>query len=209
MGLGAIGALLAGVRALAARMNWRSNVVLGEANGQEGARGGPSTTSVRALLIGASVALQTGWALFGALSGSRPGVVGATLLAANMALAVPLLLTGGSRVGTAVGACSLLCLPHGIWAWPVATPGEIDAAALTPVFDAAGEIALFILGTGRDPWTMPEPLRWRFREAKITVEVMTTGPAVGTGLEAPAAEARGDVPQPRAEAAHDRHRGAG
>ena len=87
---------------------------------------------------------------------------------------------GGFRFAGMSHRGSLLCLPHGIWAWPVAMPDGIDEAALTSVFDAASEIALFILGTGRDPWVMPEPLRWRFREAKLTVEVMTTGPAVRT-----------------------------
>jgi uncharacterized protein len=75
---------------------------------------------------------------------------------------------------------SLLCLPEGIWAWPVASPNGIDEAALAPVFDAAARIGLFILGTGRDPWIMPPPLRARFHELKITVEAMTTGPAVRT-----------------------------
>jgi uncharacterized protein len=38
----------------------------------------------------------------------------------------------------------------------------------------------FILGTGAAPWTMPEPMRLRFREAHISVDAMTTGPALRT-----------------------------
>jgi phytoene synthase len=53
---------------------------------------------------------------------------------------------------------SILCLPQGIWAWPVTRPEEIDAENLARVF-AAGDVDLFLLGTGRAPWLMPEPLR--------------------------------------------------
>jgi uncharacterized protein len=75
---------------------------------------------------------------------------------------------------------SLLCLPQGIWPWPIAAPADIDAAALAPVLAAAGEVELFILGTGRDPWIMPPPLRARFKELGVTLDAMTTGPAVRT-----------------------------
>jgi uncharacterized protein len=87
---------------------------------------------------------------------------------------------GGFRFAGMSHRGSLLCLPSGIWAWPVETAAEIDAAALAPVFDAVADIALLILGTGREPWVMPEPLRARFRDVKVVVEVMTTGPAVRT-----------------------------
>ena len=57
---------------------------------------------------------------------------------------------------------SLLCLPSGIWAWPVAQPSDIDEAALAPVFAEASDIGLFLLGAGRDAWIMPDPLRLVF-----------------------------------------------
>jgi len=75
---------------------------------------------------------------------------------------------------------SLLCLPEGIWAWPVAAPAEIDAAALEAVFTSQSPIDLFILGTGRDPWVMPSDLRARFRERGISADTMATGAAVRT-----------------------------
>jgi len=87
---------------------------------------------------------------------------------------------GGFRFAGLSHRGSLLCLPSGIWAWGVTRPAEIDEAALAPVFAAAGEFALFIVGTGRDVWVMPDALRERFRQAGIVVEVMTTGPAVRT-----------------------------
>ena len=75
---------------------------------------------------------------------------------------------------------SLLCLPDGIWAWPVTTPAQVDAAALDPVLTNTSPIELFLLGSGRDPWFMPVDLRTRFRERGIAVDVMATGPAVRT-----------------------------
>lgn len=87
---------------------------------------------------------------------------------------------GGFRFAGMSHRGSLLCLPAGVWAWPVAGPHEIDAAALAPVFAAAGEIDFFLLGTGRDPWVMPEALRRRFRDANVSADAMTTGPAIRT-----------------------------
>lgn len=87
---------------------------------------------------------------------------------------------GGFRFAGMSHRGSLLCLPSGIWAWPVATPAEISEATLAPVFAAAGEVRLFLIGAGREPWAMPEPLIWRFRERNISVEVSRTGTAVST-----------------------------
>jgi uncharacterized protein len=75
---------------------------------------------------------------------------------------------------------SLLCLPDGIWAWPVARGDDITEATLAPVFTRSGDIALFLIGSGREPWAMPERLRLRFHELKLNVEVSRTGTAVST-----------------------------
>ena len=75
---------------------------------------------------------------------------------------------------------SLLCLPSGTWAWPVTAASEIDAARLERVFAEAADIGLFLIGYGRDVWSMPDALRKRFRELNITVEVTRTGTAVST-----------------------------
>lgn len=104
--LAAASALLAGVRALSA--------------GGETAKGESSNRNQTiATLAAATIALHGAWALFGLLSGARSGVMGALLLAANMSLAVPLLIAGSrwmahntwGRVGVAVAAMSLLGLP--------------------------------------------------------------------------------------------------
>jgi uncharacterized protein len=86
---------------------------------------------------------------------------------------------GGFRFAGMSHRGSILCLPQGIWAWPVARPEEIDAASLERVF-AAGDIDLLLVGTGKAPWLMPETLRWRFRDARIGLEVTPTGAAVRT-----------------------------
>ena len=86
---------------------------------------------------------------------------------------------GGFRFADMSHRGSILCLPDGIWAWPVTDPKEISAESLARVFAAKG-LELFMLGTGKQPWLMPEALRWRFRDARIGLEVTPTGPAVRT-----------------------------
>ena len=87
---------------------------------------------------------------------------------------------GGFRFAGMSHRGSLLCLPEGIWAWAVGRPDDIDQAALARVLAAAPDIGLFLLGTGPDPWTMPEALRRYCREAGLSIDVMTTGAAVRT-----------------------------
>jgi uncharacterized protein len=87
---------------------------------------------------------------------------------------------GGFRFADMSHRGSLLCLPSGIWAWPVAAAAEIDEASLAPVFAAAAEIGLVLIGSGGEPWAMPGALRARFQELKLSVEVMRTSSAVST-----------------------------
>jgi uncharacterized protein len=87
---------------------------------------------------------------------------------------------GGFRFGGMSHRGSLLCLPSGVWAWPVTQSGDIDAALLAPVFAEAGEIGLFLLGAGHGTWIMPDVLQDRFRALKINVEIARTGTAVST-----------------------------
>jgi uncharacterized protein len=85
---------------------------------------------------------------------------------------------GGFRFGDMSHRGSILCLPAGIWAWPVVAPGEITEESLARAF--AAQIELFLIGTGKSPWLMSEALRWRFRDARIGIEVTPTGAAVRT-----------------------------
>ena len=87
---------------------------------------------------------------------------------------------GGFRFGGMSHRGSLLSLPDGVWAWPVNAPSAVTSEALARVFSRAKDLDFFILGTGRDIWHTPEPLRTRFREAHISFDVMMTGAAVRT-----------------------------
>jgi uncharacterized protein len=75
---------------------------------------------------------------------------------------------------------SLLCLPDGIWAWPITSKDELTLELLEPVFARADQLDFFLLGAGRDPWPLPQALRARFRELKLPVDSMATGSAVST-----------------------------
>jgi uncharacterized protein len=87
---------------------------------------------------------------------------------------------GGFRFAGLSHRGSLLCLPDGIWAWPAATPAALADDALALVFGRADQLDFFILGTGSAPWIVPAPLRQRFHDAHISLDAMTTGPAVRT-----------------------------
>ena len=75
---------------------------------------------------------------------------------------------------------SLMCLPDGIWAWPVQSAGAIDENTLRFAFDRAAMLDLFLIGTGAEMWVMPEPLRRLCRDAGLRAETMQTGAAVRT-----------------------------
>ena len=87
---------------------------------------------------------------------------------------------GGFRFGDMSHRGSLLCLPDGIWAWPVKNVSELTEAALAPVFERAQALDIFLIGAGRDPYALPEPLRARFRALSISVDCLGTGPAAQT-----------------------------
>jgi uncharacterized protein len=87
---------------------------------------------------------------------------------------------GGFRFAGLSHHGSLLCLPDGIWPWPVGDIAALTEEALALVFARSDALDFFIVGTGAQPWVMPEVLRRRFHDAHISVDTMTTGPAVRT-----------------------------
>ena len=87
---------------------------------------------------------------------------------------------GGFRFAGMSHRGSLLCLPSGIWAWPVARAEDINKLTLKSVFSASADIGIFLMGAGNAPWIMPASLVAHFKALKITVEVMRTGTAVST-----------------------------
>src|SRR4051812_28507019 len=87
---------------------------------------------------------------------------------------------GGFRFGGMSHQGSLLCLPDGIWAWPVSDVNQITTTALLPAFERGDALDVFLIGVGRDPWPLPERLRVRFRDLAISADTMATGAAVRT-----------------------------
>jgi uncharacterized protein len=87
---------------------------------------------------------------------------------------------GGFRFSGMSHRGSLLCLPSGVWAWPVNLAAELEAASFAPAFAEADAIGLFLLGAGGGGWTMPDTLFDRFHSLKINVEISRTGTAVST-----------------------------
>lgn len=87
---------------------------------------------------------------------------------------------GGFRFAGMSHRGSLLCLPDGIWAWPVTSVTGLTEEALAPVFARAADLDFFILGTGAVSWVVPADWRARFREAHVSLDTMTTGAAVRT-----------------------------
>jgi uncharacterized protein len=75
---------------------------------------------------------------------------------------------------------SILVLPDGIWAWPPAHPSEIDEVSLAKLFATAASVDLVFIGTGRDPFPLPEPLRRKLHDAGIRLEAHPTPAAAST-----------------------------
>jgi uncharacterized protein len=87
---------------------------------------------------------------------------------------------GGFRFADMSHRGSLLALPSGIRAWPVASIADLTDEALDTIFAEAGELELLLFGTGVDIAPLPEAFRKRFREAGIGLDVMQTGAAART-----------------------------
>ena len=85
---------------------------------------------------------------------------------------------GGFRFGGMSHRGSLLCLPQGMWAWPVTRPEEIDAGTLNGVIEAANSIDTLLIGAGPDVWLPSKGLRDVFRSYNIVIDAMQTPPAL-------------------------------
>jgi uncharacterized protein len=87
---------------------------------------------------------------------------------------------GGFRFADMSHRGSILILPSGVRAWPVAAMSDLTSEAFAPVFAEGDALELLLLGTGLDIAAVPERLRARFREARIGLDVMQTGAAART-----------------------------
>lgn len=88
--------------------------------------------------------------------------------------------SGGFRFAGMSHRGSILILPSGVWAWTPIAASEIDEANLARLFEEQADIDLLFVGTGIDPVLLPEPLRWRLKDAGIRFEALPTSGAAST-----------------------------
>ena len=87
---------------------------------------------------------------------------------------------GGFRFAGMSHRGSLLCLPDGVWAWPVYSMAALTEDTLAQVFARQGALDVFLIGCGRDPAALSPDLRARLHARHISVDPMSTGAAVRT-----------------------------
>lgn len=87
---------------------------------------------------------------------------------------------GGFRFAGMSHRGSLLCLPTGMHKWDAVKTTDISRANLEPVFAAADQIDVLLVGLGTDIAGFDKALRQELRERNIIVEAVATGGAVRT-----------------------------
>jgi uncharacterized protein len=87
---------------------------------------------------------------------------------------------GGFRFADMSHKGSLLCLPTGMHKWEVASPAEITLGSLRPVFEAAADIDVLLVGLGNEITGFDRSIRDALRAERIIVEAIATGGAVRT-----------------------------
>ena len=87
---------------------------------------------------------------------------------------------GGFRFADMSHRGSILCLPSGIYEWPVRAPDDIDADALGRVVAEAEAIEVLLVGTGTDLVPLSAQVRDALREVGVSSDPMSTGAAVRT-----------------------------
>ncbi len=87
---------------------------------------------------------------------------------------------GGFRFAEMSHRGSILCLPSGIYAWPVLRFEDLSISDFNRVFEEAGEIEFVLLGCGDGLMRPPPELRDAFRDNGTGLETMGTGAAART-----------------------------
>jgi uncharacterized protein len=87
---------------------------------------------------------------------------------------------GGFRFADMSHRGSILCLPSGVWSWTPNDASEITAESLKKAMHEAGEIEIFLIGTGDTHVHLDPKLRQVLKDAGLRVDVMATGPASRT-----------------------------
>lgn len=87
---------------------------------------------------------------------------------------------GGFRFAEISHKGSLQVLPSGFHAFEAPEPFRHSEALYDRVFAEAADIDILLIGAGMVPVQLPDPLRWRFRDAAISADSMTTAAACST-----------------------------
>lgn len=87
---------------------------------------------------------------------------------------------GGFRFAGLSHRGGLLCLPQGMRAWAAVGPADITMDSLAPVFAAAADIEVLLVGLGKEIAGFDADLRAALRARGIVVEAIATGGAVRT-----------------------------
>jgi uncharacterized protein len=87
---------------------------------------------------------------------------------------------GGFRFADMSHIGSLLIVPSGIYAWDAASMDEVTPEACAAFLREMASPALVLLGTGETHLMPPEPVRRLFADARVGLEIMTTGAACRT-----------------------------
>jgi uncharacterized protein len=87
---------------------------------------------------------------------------------------------GGFRFANMSHRGSILALPSGIEAWPVASAADVTPAALSRLIDEASAIEVLLIGTGVGMTPLTREARATLERAGLAPELMSTGAAVRT-----------------------------
>ncbi|MFC5385996.1 Mth938-like domain-containing protein [Aquamicrobium segne] len=87
---------------------------------------------------------------------------------------------GGFRFADMSHKGSILCLPSGIYGWEPQDRDRLSVADFSRVCAEAGDIEIFLVGTGPDLKPIPKELRAALKEAGIAADPMSSGAALRT-----------------------------
>jgi uncharacterized protein len=87
---------------------------------------------------------------------------------------------GGFRFADMSHQGSILCLPSGVWAWNVSSVEALTLADLAPVLAELEPPGFLLLGTGARQVFMGPEITSAFADARIGLDVMSTGAAART-----------------------------
>jgi len=87
---------------------------------------------------------------------------------------------GGFRFADMSHRGSLLCLPSGMSAWPVASVAQLTLQSLQLVLDQAESIDVLLIGLGPNITVIDPAIRAAFRARNVIIEPTQTGGAIRT-----------------------------